>query len=235
MKQVSFLCCFALALMAMGWPTLAQGHPVLIGPDATQIGWLVMAAIGVALTGPLRQADEALLHRICVNQDQGALLTLLQRHRREITAVAHGLYPKGVDEEELLQELYLLLFAKLSGQEPPRNFMGWLTTVMRNRMIDGYRHQKTQRRYHCWQAQQPNSYLLQPDQTLDHAQLIATAMACLRPREAAVITRFYLHGQPYEAIATELDYTHKQVCGLMYRGMRRMRRELAGQQEYFCQ
>lgn len=187
----------------------------------------------IMLVGHMLPTDADLLRRVCTQQDQQALANLLDRHRQTITSLAYRLGRGSLDPEEVTQELYLLLLDKLPQQSPPHHFKGWLAIVMRNRFIDRQRHQQTRQRYEAWQQTQPDSYDGDFDRQLDTQQFVAQAMHLLNPRERAVVRGIYLEGLSYQEVADRLGYTFKQVTGLMYRAMRRLRTGMAGACRYF--
>ena len=199
--------------------------------------WLTYLCLGIGgvLSSRVIQTDQDLLRRVCRSADQSALLTLLHRHRGFIQSLVYRFGHGGIDLEDLQHDLFLLLMDRLPGTEPPYRFKAWLSTLLRNRLIDAHRHQKTQQRYEDWAAQQASGYETTCDQQLDQRLLLAQVMTHLSEREQAVLSRFYLQGKSYQAIADELGYSFKQVTGVMYRAMKRLRSKMSEHRGYFTQ
>jgi RNA polymerase sigma-70 factor, ECF subfamily len=239
MKQFTYPLASATMLVPLSLPSeieaqaLDGAHPVwVISP---WFSLLLLAAVGVAIATQWMQTDQELLQRICRQADQSALVKLLHRYRGFIQSVAYRLGHGKIDLDDLQQDLYLLLLDKLPGQEPPRYFKAWLSTLLRNRLIDAHRHEQTRQRYEEWYAWQPSSYEDQQADQLDQSQFVVEAMQHLTHREAAVIKGHFLEEKSYQEVADELQYSFKQVTGVMYRGMKRLRREMGKHSQYFQQ
>lgn len=80
----------------------------------------------------MANADDHVLLLAARSGDRTALERLWERHRRWIAAVLLLHKPRGVDVEDLLQEVAATLVAKVDTLRDPETFPGWLRSVAMN-------------------------------------------------------------------------------------------------------
>jgi RNA polymerase sigma-70 factor, ECF subfamily len=83
-------------------------------------------------------AEDADLVRTAQGGDQSAFAQLYERYAR----VIHGLFlarVPGADVDDLVQDVFLTAWNRLSALREPAAFGGWLTMIARNRATDFHR------------------------------------------------------------------------------------------------
>ncbi len=171
------------------------------------------------------QSDRALVARFCQEADQVALHQLLRRHRGLVMTILQR-FPLELELEDLLQELYLILYQKLPRTSEVRNFPGWLSIITQNYLRDRLRRHSSFLKYQSSQQGRPDRYEEYPETTLDRRTLVEAAFAQVNQAEATCLRLRFFHGMNYQEIADELGLTFKQVCGRLNRGMDKMRQHL---------
>jgi len=170
--------------------------------------------------------DSELVRRYQAHQEASVLELLLTRHKDTIAALSYRFGSRTSTSEDLQQDLFLILADKLPKASSVQNFRAWLSTLVRNRLIDEKRRGDSFDRYQNYQKQRPGFYQEALDSDMDEQKLVELAMALLNARERKCVRLFYLEGKTYHEIAEELGWTFRQVTGLMYRAMKRMRQGL---------
>lgn len=86
----------------------------------------------------IQPVNEASLVRSASSGDRAAFGELYNRYVRVIHAILLARVPVS-DAEDLVQEVFLTAFRKLSLLREPAAFPGWLAAIARNRAIEYYR------------------------------------------------------------------------------------------------
>lgn len=169
--------------------------------------------------------DQALVIRFVKQQDQRALLGLLQRHRSIISSALQR-YQVDLTVEDMIHDLYLVLFDKLANCGDIRNFPAWLKTLVHNRLRDMIRKDGSRQKYVEYGKSLPQCYEARLDTSLDCQQIVDWAYTLVNEAEAECLVLRFGKDLSYKEIADELGLTFKQVCGRIDHGLGKMRREM---------
>lgn len=170
-------------------------------------------------------SDHALFRRFQEQGDQSVLWLFLQRHRGLLQQQLRH-FPLALCEEDFLQDMYLLLFEKIPRQEEVRYPKAWLNTLAFHRLCDLNRRRHTQQQYQSGLREGTRAEAPCWDHELDRRYLVDQAFRLVNAKEADCLSLRYQQEKSYQEIADILGLTHKQVCGRLDRGLRKMRQGL---------
>ena len=88
---------------------------------------------------PAHAADDGRLARAAQRGDQSAFGELYERYARMIHGLLLARVPR-VDVDDLVQDVFLTAWKRLSSLREPSAFGGWLAMIARNRAVDFHRH-----------------------------------------------------------------------------------------------
>lgn len=200
--------------------------------------------------GPADAPQQPVLEwcRLAAAGDATALQALIEvHHPRFLGLVRRKLgtdWQGKLEPEDVLQEAYVDVFAGISTLRDvdAEAFYRWVTRIIEHKLIDHIRHWRTQKRDLTREraaaaggAASGSTYDLlladvqaaspTPSRLLKREEALAALLACIAqlPEEQRVaVTRAYLRGEPYAAIAKDLDRTEEAVRKLVSRGIARL-------------
>jgi RNA polymerase sigma-70 factor (ECF subfamily) len=88
---------------------------------------------------PAHAADDGRLAKAAQRGDESAFGELYERYARMIHGLLLARVPR-VDVDDLVQDVFLTAWNRLSSLREPSAFGGWLAIIARNRAIDFHRH-----------------------------------------------------------------------------------------------
>jgi len=163
-----------------------------------------------------------LLHRFA-HGELAAFEALFREYQREV----HGWIARIVRDpstaEDLTIETFWRIWRSSARFDPARGFAGWARRIATNVAID---HLKSTRRVVLPVA--PPS-VEAPGDALARRDLLAStrrALAVLPPHFRVAVTLALIEGRPYDEIAEALGTSVGTVKSRVFRGTRRLRREL---------
>lgn len=177
-------------------------------------------------------SDQELVTHYQVEGDSLAIAALIDRYQDTIRAIAQRFHHEAEYLRDLMQDLFMLLRDKLRDTHIDRSFRSWLCTLVRNRFIDQYRRQQVRQDYRQLQQQAPAAEDATVEHTLDFRSLRGQMARILSDREQRCLELHFLQDLSYEDIAEREGWTFKQVCGCMYRGMKKLRQGLPAEYQY---
>ena len=154
-----------------------------------------------------------------------------------IRIVRHHL-PRGLDEEDLAQEVFLKLFAKLESFRGDRPMEHWVARIARNLCFDHLRKQRRRKELRCADLTEDEERLLEsvlaeehstrtrPDGEESTGELLAKLLGTLRPEEERVLRMLDLEGLPVKEIAAILNWGESRVKVSAFRARRKLQEAL---------
>jgi RNA polymerase sigma-70 factor (ECF subfamily) len=165
-------------------------------------------------------AEDGQLVAAVRNGDRAAFGRLYERHARMIHGVLLAHVPYS-DVDDLVQDVFLGAFRKLSSLREPEAFAGWLLAIARNRANDFHRRPRS-----------PDELLGDiPDNSGKgdseaHAALEAIRSLPEAYRETLILR--LVEGMTGQEIATRTGLTPGSVRVNLHRGMKQLREKLGG-------
>lgn len=155
--------------------------------------------------------------------DTEAFEELVRGTARLVWAHVHGLVRDSAWTEDLVQETYLRAWEAIAELQSPGAFRGWLLTIARRL---AWRHAEVASRSTALPEEPPAAPAPSADPEEAREQVQA-ALARLPERYRLPVTLHYLNGMDYQAIARSLDIGSGSLRGLLARGAKKLRAELA--------
>ncbi len=155
--------------------------------------------------------------------DHAAFEDLVRGTARLVWAHVYGLVRDPAWTEDLVQETFLRAWESVGELKDPGAFRGWLLTIARRL---AWRHAELTAR----NPRQSEEDLPAPEPSGDPEEAreqVQAALARLPERYRLPVTLHFLNGMDYEAIERSLDIGSGSLRGLLARGAKRLRSELA--------
>jgi RNA polymerase sigma-70 factor (ECF subfamily) len=156
------------------------------------------------VTSPLSEPldDPALLLRIAT-QDRAAFRVFYDRHAPRVLAVVRHMVPHPETAEDLLQDVFLLVWRKAGSYRPERGDVGgWLFTICRNRVADHFRSAPKTRRL---ETDEVRTLPAEKPAVEDEMRMtLAEVLANLAPDQREAVDLAYFGGLTYEETAQQL-------------------------------
>ncbi len=156
----------------------------------------------------VRDVDRATLSRCLeaiASGDHRALRELIERTQPRLRAIALRMLGDAGEAEEVLQDVYLTVWAKAGRYDPGRaHAMAWLTVLTRNRGLDKLRQRTSRSQLNALVADSPtppdavDERNGEIDERLDR---IAATLEALEPGTRDAIKAAFFEGHTYEALA----------------------------------
>ncbi len=151
-----------------------------------------------------------------------------------IRIVRHHL-PRGMDEEDLAQEVFLRLFAKLASFRGERPLEHWVARITRNLCFDQLRRQRRRGELRCSDLGEEELRVLEaamaweqfsggiPESAESTGELLAKLLGTLRPDEERVLRLLDLEGMAVREIASLLGWGESRVKVTAFRARKKLR------------
>ena len=175
------------------------------------------------MTNANESVDELVLR--CQIGDSVAFEELFERFQPRLRYFVRRLDLTCTDTEDMLQDIWLVVFRKITTLREPTMFPVWLYKIARNRI---YRHSERKRRT----VQIPQEELTisiednEPDFEATMVDKIHKALINIQPHHREVLTLYFLERMPYEAIAEVVGCNLGTVKSRMHYAKKSLRREL---------
>jgi len=156
--------------------------------------------------------------------DRGAFEQLVRAHARLVWAQVFGLVRDAAWTEDLVQETFLRAWEAIGEIKEPAAFRGWLCTTARRL---AWRHAEVgYREMPATQAPEPAPPATPADPE-EARERVQEALARLPDRYRLPVTMHLLNGMEYGAISKSLNLENGSLRGLIARGTKKLRAELA--------
>lgn len=175
--------------------------------------------------------DAALLQRL-LRRDAGAFEELYDRHSRSVYALVLRILQQASTAEELVQEVFLLVWRNAAIYDPKRGpFLPWLLAMARNRALDHLRLKSERQRRREDQVDELPPVVSSPDFEghLDEkrrALKVRELMASLDPQQKRAIELAYFEGLSHSEIASALKEPLGTVKSWIRNGLLRLKEAL---------
>jgi RNA polymerase sigma-70 factor (ECF subfamily) len=148
-------------------------------------------------------ADDAALVRRCLRGDAESIETLVARYQPDVFGLCFRLLRHRQDAEDVTQEVFLRVFRSLRRWDASRPLRPWVMGIAVNRCRT-WMSQKA-RRPELADYLQDSAAAPTPDDAVELAAEIDSAVSQLRPDYRMAFILFHEQGQPYEEIALALE------------------------------
>jgi len=165
---------------------------------------------------------------LVAQSDRAAFRELYHRHAPCLLSALRRLCP-GSDSEDLLQEVFLLVWRRSSLYRPERGEpLTWLFAILRNKVIDHRRRASARPRYEELDAERIETTVALPTDSGDRRLVIEQALVALRPDERRALEMTYFAGFTYEEAAVALEVPLGTLKSRISAALRRLRDVLQG-------
>lgn len=170
--------------------------------------------------------------------DMGAFTELVQRHDRNVIALAARYVNNAEDAKDIFQEVMIKVYRGLPGFQFRSEFSTWIHRITVNACLTHRRRPKSllhlpldpgTGREEKTNVQELQSHEREPDQTAidgDTAEFVQRALAALSPRERMVFTLRHYEGHSLKEIADALRCAEGTVKRYLFTATRKMREQL---------
>ncbi len=152
---------------------------------------------------------------------------LVENHRRFLTFLERRVGSRAV-AEDILQEAFVRGLEKAGSIRDEQAIIAWFYRVLRNALVDHYRHQGAEERALAWASGTSDATEPGADAAL-HNEVCACVSALvktLKPEYAAAIERVDLGGASVAAYASEAGITANNGAVRLHRAHEALRRQL---------
>ena len=201
------------------------GTPPRPGPAHPPGAATAMPGMATVTLQPRRDADDDALVALARTGDTTAFARLVERHQDRAYAVALRITRSTADAAEAVQDGLVRCWRALPAFRGDAAFSTWLHRVIARVALD---------RAEALAARQarevgPEAALEEPAETPVErdpamARRLEALLATLSPAQRAVVTLFYLGGQPVDAVASALSLPNGTVKTLLHRARAVLRR-----------
>lgn len=172
--------------------------------------------------GPAEERERAARARA---GDRAAFEELVRATARLLWAYAYGLVRDPFRTEDVVQETYLRAWASRGELRDPGAFRAWLFSIARRL---AWRTREAARREVLGAPKTPDPEAAPfPNDLEEDLRRVRETMARLPDRYRLPLALHFLNGLPYETIGKILDMPNGSLRGLIARGIRKLRAELA--------
>ncbi len=183
-------------------------------------------------SGETEQPSDAALMQRLIRREAGALEVLYDRHSRAVYSLALRIAQQSAAAEEIVQDVFLLLWRNAHRFEPSRGPLEpWLFTMARNRALDHLRlkREKQRRREETLDLQPAAFAAPNPEATLDRerrAERVRALMRSLPEQQRHAIELAFFEGLTHSEIAGAMKEPLGTVKSWIRNGLLRLRESL---------
>ncbi len=148
---------------------------------------------------------------------------LVNRYDREIRQLVRSMVRNRQDEQDVLQDIWLTVYQRLSSLRKPERFPQWLRTIARNRCLAHVGDQKN--REAKWTEAQPEESAWPGDEHIKRAnsRSVRKAVAALSQALRRTVTLYYFTGYSCDEVSSRLDIPVGTVKRRLSEARRKMR------------
>jgi RNA polymerase sigma-70 factor (ECF subfamily) len=187
----------------------------------------------------LRSLPDEELCREVAKGSHVAFLVLFDRYWQDVFRLAYSVLRNKAEAEDLVQGLFLEVHTTMLRFDEQRgSFRTLLLRYAYTRAIDQRRHLESRRYYTSVQLEELEPEVLARDVSLasglsleEGTRLIEQGLEQLDDKQRAAVTAYFFRGLSVNEIARELGESFGNARHHLYRGLERMRRVLASNEE----
>ena len=173
-----------------------------------------------------------------IRGESGAAERLVEGLYPMVIRIARHYLPRAVDEQDLAQEVFLKLFAKLESFRGDRPLEHWVARITRNVCFDHLRRQRRRKELRCADLSEDEERLLESVLAEEHSsagrtdsgeatgELLSKLLGTLRPAEERVLRLLDLEGMPVKEIAALLGWGESRIKVTAFRARRKLQEVL---------
>ncbi|MGN6421332.1 MAG: RNA polymerase sigma factor [Pseudobacter sp.] len=181
------------------------------------------------MTSKLHPEEELLLQRVA-DGDEIAFRELYDRYREKIYSFAVQLTKSEDKADEIVQEVFMKLWANRNSLQHVQHFSGWLHRIARNLFIDALRkiaREQVARKELLYLKQ--DSTAVSPDllQNKELANALQQALGKLSPQQRTIFEMSRIQGMKRDEIARELKLSENTVKVHLTRALNSIREYLS--------
>lgn len=180
----------------------------------------------------MQDADAALVYRAKTG-DTDAFRLLVERHSRNVFALAFRMTANEFDAEDVVQETFLRAYRQMANYESRANFATWVYRIASNYALDLIRSRRRHEVRTDRSAEDAPGILDSvpssapaPDRVLYGAQvrvLIEDAMRALSDQERTAFLMRHFHGMSIDEIGAVLGTATSATKNSIFRAVRKLR------------
>ena len=169
-------------------------------------------------------------------RDESAARALMEALHPQVIRIVHNHLPRGMDPEDLAQDVFVQLFKTLDRYDPARPLENWVSRLALNVCLKALR-SRGRRPEWRWsdlsEGEQAvvESLLHEPEtdtsQAQDGRELLAKLLDALSPQERMILTLLHLEEKSVAEIAAATGWNATLVKVRAFRARAKMRKALA--------
>ena len=166
--------------------------------------------------------QDAVLVRQCLDGNQRAFETLIDRYQRPIYNLALRFAASREDAEDIVQTVFVKVYEKLNTYDPKHKFFSWLYKIAVNESIN---HLNRRRNFDQFQEEIHSGYQVQdePQQDLELNSKIDNALLELKPDYRIVVILNHFQDMTYREISYILDIHENKVKSRLFSARKKLR------------
>ena len=181
--------------------------------------------VGVAIDRP----SEDLLLQVA-NGSKEALSVLFQRHARPVFNVARRILRDESEAEDLVQDVFLILFQKARLYDPMKSSaVSWIIQMTYHRAIDRRRYLSFRQHYDIQELNEERLHAGDGQVSIDEVaarQLLERLREQLSAEQQQTLELHFFEGYSFREIAEKTSQTLGNVRNHYYRGLERLRSQV---------
>jgi len=186
---------------------------------------------------PSEESAEALVSLVLRGESAAAERLVGLLYPVVVRIVCHHL-PRGMDQQDLAQEVFMKLFSKLGTFRGDKPLEHWVARITRNVCFDHLRRQRRRKELRCADLTEDEERVLEAVLADQHpsglhldsgeatGELLAKLLATLRPAEERVLRLLDLEGMPVKEISALLGWGESRIKVTAFRARRKLREVL---------
>ena len=186
----------------------------------------------------MEENDKNLVDRIC-RGDMAAFQNLVERHKKKIYFIAYDILGDYHEAEDISQDVFIKVFRNIKKFRKDAKMSSWIHHITVNTCIDVIRKRKSKPKISMddgvlshIEDNPPvcSSRGMNPEQSAETAifqQQINNALQNVTPRERTVFVMRHYNDFKINEIADALEVSSGTVKSLLFRALKKLRKELA--------
>lgn len=186
----------------------------------------------------MEENETHLVERVCAG-DLYAFEEIVERYKKKVYYIAYDIVGDHHEAEDISQEVFIKMYRALDRFRKDAKMSSWLYQIAVNSSIDSLRRKKTKPRIHVEDIDQVG----RKDQALESAspesnperravaalmqEHIDQALHKITPQERAVFVMRHYNEFKIKEIADVLDVSSGTVKSLLFRALKKLRKELS--------
>ena len=169
---------------------------------------------------------ETIVHR-CKEGERAAFEELFDMYQPRLKYYVRRLDSKGANADDILQDIWLIVFKKIHKLKDVQSFAVWLYRIARNKVYSGFR--RKNRFVRLPEEDYPVSGGDGPVFDADDAEKLHRALNELKPYHREVLTLCFIEQMSYQSIANVIDCSVGTVRSRIFYAKQSLRQEMERQ------